>query len=68
MRATTIRFTPELWELLEREAAQEGVSVAQYVRDAALFRIAYAAGARGDQPRQRIGRTRKAPEPALPLG
>lgn len=34
MRATTIRFTPELWELLEREAAQEGVSVAQYVCDA----------------------------------
>jgi len=48
MRATTIRFTPELWELLEREAAREGVSVAQYVRDAALFRIAYTAGARGD--------------------
>jgi hypothetical protein len=48
MRATTIRFTPELWELLEREASREGVSVAQYVRDAALFRIAYTAGARGE--------------------
>jgi hypothetical protein len=48
MRATTIRFTPELWELLERESAREGVSVAQYVRDAALFRIAYTAGARGE--------------------
>jgi hypothetical protein len=49
MRATTIRFTPELWALLQREATKEGVSVAQYVRDAALFRVAYSAGVRRDK-------------------
>jgi hypothetical protein len=48
VRATTIRFSSELWGLLEGEARKEGVSVAQYVRDAALFRIGYSAGARGD--------------------
>ena len=49
MRATTIRFTPELWTLLQREAEREGVSVAQYVRDSALFRVAYSAGLRREQ-------------------
>ena len=48
MRATTVRFGTDLWELLEREAARTGVSVAQYVREAALARIAYTAGALGE--------------------
>ena len=52
MRATTIRFTPELWALLQREAEREGVSVAQYVRDAALVRVAYSAGERGERDDQ----------------
>lgn len=46
MHQTTVRFSPELWSMLEREAAQSGVSVAHYVRDAALARIAFAAGQR----------------------
>jgi hypothetical protein len=45
MRATTIRFPNDLWEQLEREAAKQGISVAQYVRDAALYRVAFSAGA-----------------------
>lgn len=50
MRATTIRFNSELWSLVEREARREGVSVAQFVRDAALFKIAYRLGERGEGP------------------
>jgi GAF domain len=48
MRATTVRFGDELWRLLEREAQREGVSGAQFIRDATILRIAYAMGQRGD--------------------
>jgi hypothetical protein len=45
MRATTIRFPNDLWEQLELEAKKQAISVAQYVRDAALYRVAFSAGA-----------------------
>src|SRR5687768_622787 len=48
MRATTVRFGDALWGLVEREAARDGVSAAQYVRDATILRTAYAMGQRGD--------------------
>ena len=48
MRATTVRFGDALWNLVEREANREGVSAAQYVRDAAILRTAYVMGQRGD--------------------
>ena len=47
MRATTVRFGEDLWTLLEREAAEQGVSAAQFVRDAAILRLAHLAGERG---------------------
>ena len=53
MRATTIRFPNDLWEQLEQEARTQGISVAQYVRDAALYRVAYSAGAREDPSKGR---------------
>ena len=53
MRATTIRFPNDLWEQLEQEARIQGISVAQYVRDAALYRVAYSAGAREDSSQGR---------------
>ena len=48
MRATTVRFSEDLWSLLEQEAAATGVSAAQFVRDATVVRIAYLMGRRGE--------------------
>jgi len=48
MHQTTVRFGSELWRALEQEAEALGVSVAHYVREAALARLAYSAGRRGD--------------------
>ena len=48
MRATTVRFSEDLWTLLEQEAAATGVSAAQFVRDATVVRIAYLMGRRGE--------------------
>jgi hypothetical protein len=48
MRATLVRFGPELFQELQIEARRNGVSVAQYVREAVVARIAYTAGRRGE--------------------
>ena len=48
MRATTVRFSEDLWELLEVEAGAEGVSAAQFIRDATVMRIAFTMGRRGE--------------------
>src|SRR5262245_17563225 len=48
MHQTTVRFGADLWEALERECERLGLSVAQYIREAALTRLVYAAGRRGD--------------------
>lgn len=52
MRVSAIRFGTDLWQVLETEAARVGVSVSQYVREAALTRAAAAAAARGEDPFQ----------------
>ena len=48
MHSTTVRFGENLWALLEREAAREGVSAAQYVRDATVLRLAFSLAESGD--------------------
>ena len=48
MRATTIRFAEDLWDLLEAEASSQGISTAQFVRDAALLRLGAISEQRGD--------------------
>jgi hypothetical protein len=49
MHATTVRFTEDLWQLVDREATAQGISSAQFVRDAALLRAATLIGQRGDE-------------------
>lgn len=48
MHQTTVRFGPDLWGEIAVEAERAGVSVAQYVRDAALMRVSYTPGRDGD--------------------
>lgn len=48
MRATTVRFSDDLWDLLEREADAQGTSAAQVVRDATIMRLAFLLARRGD--------------------
>src|SRR3954452_7075150 len=48
MKATTVRFGEDLWDMLERESARLGVSAAQFVREATIMRVAMLAGSRGD--------------------
>ena len=48
MRATTVRFSEDLWGLLEREASTQGISTAQFVRDAAIMRLGILSARRGD--------------------
>ena len=67
MRATTVRFSEALWTLVEREAQADGVSAAQYVRDATILRTAYAMGQRGDPEfEDAIARAAGRPEPEPP--
>jgi hypothetical protein len=44
MHQTTLRFGTDTWQLLEAESERLGISAAQYVRDAALARLAYTQG------------------------
>src|SRR3954447_19210948 len=78
MRATTVRFSEDLWRLLEREAEREGVSAAQFIRDASVMRAAYAMGRRGEVAYEALsqlgsngngnGHTEPAPESSAPIG
>jgi hypothetical protein len=47
MHQTTVRFGSDLWQAVERECARLGMSAAQYLREAALARLAYTGGRAG---------------------
>lgn len=48
MRATTVRFSDDLWQLLDEESSREEISAAQFIRDATIVRLAFLAAQRGD--------------------
>jgi hypothetical protein len=48
LKATTVRMSEDLWELLEQEAARQGLSAAHVVRDSVLLRLGHLSAARGD--------------------
>lgn len=54
MHQTTVRFSEDVWQELETEAAALGISAAQYIREATVARMAYVAGLRGDPERARV--------------
>jgi hypothetical protein len=56
MRVTTVRFGEDLWKLLHSESQRAGVSVSQYIREAALARAAFAAGSRAEAPQELLAR------------
>jgi hypothetical protein len=55
MHQTTVRFGRDLWYALEREAAAAGVSVAQFVRESAVARLAQNAAQRALAPHDPFG-------------
>jgi hypothetical protein len=48
MRRQTLRFGESLWDLIEDEANRDGVSGAQWIRDAALARAMWERQRRGE--------------------
>ena len=52
LKATTVRMSEDLWNLLEEEAARQGISAAHLVRDAVLLRLGHLSALRGDTTAQ----------------
>ena len=48
LKATTVRMSEDLWELLDEEAGRQGISVAHLVRDSVLLRLGHLYAQRGD--------------------
>lgn len=49
MRKTTIRLSDRLWALIQAAAEDEGITAAQYMREALIARVFYDQGARGER-------------------
>lgn len=49
MRRVTVRFGESLWDLIEDESNRDGVSAAQWIRDATLARALWERERRGER-------------------
>jgi uncharacterized protein (DUF1778 family) len=67
MKVTTLRLGTDLYDLLEHEAELAGVSVSQYIREAALARAAAASGARGESPFEKLVRGIRETAESMPM-
>jgi hypothetical protein len=47
MKVQSIRFSDELWRLIQQEAEFEGISASQFIRETVIFQIGYRLGQRG---------------------
>ena len=47
-KVRAVRMSDELWELVEEEAARQRISCAQFLREAAIWRLAYHGTSRGE--------------------
>jgi len=48
MHPTTVRFSDDMWRLIEAEAGREGISASQYIRESVILRAALEMMQRGD--------------------
>lgn len=56
MRARSLKIPDETWRLCQEHARVRGVSVSQYIREAALMRLFYEVGNDGDREYTRAAR------------
>jgi hypothetical protein len=58
MKIVSIRMSEDIWEAIQDEGFRLGVSASEFIREAALIRMAYRWGARGGDD-EIIARLRK---------
>jgi hypothetical protein len=47
MKIVSIRMSEDIWEAVQDEALRAGISASEFIREAAIIRMAYRWGARG---------------------
>lgn len=48
MKIVSIRMSEDIWEAIQAESMRGGISASEFIREAAIIRLAYQWGARND--------------------